>query len=88
MPASLADAWLGTQTTMIKKMELWIQPCASCADLYGQPATVEPHDTLTLNGTGAVKDATTCLRCGGVFARLLSGPPSRQVWMLLNAGQH
>jgi len=74
-------------------MEFWIQPCAPCADLYGQPATVEPHDTLTLNGTGAVKDATTeehytCLRCGGVFARLLSGPSSRQIWMLLNAGQH
>jgi hypothetical protein len=74
-------------------MELWIQPCTPCADLYGQPAHAEPHDTLTLNGSGGVKDATveqhyTCVRCGAVFARLLAGPPPRRMWMLLNAGQH
>jgi hypothetical protein len=74
-------------------MELWIQPCPPSADLYGQPAAVAPHEDLTLNGAGAVKDARveehyTCLRCGGVFARILAGPPERQMWMLLNAGQH
>ncbi|SIO36999.1 hypothetical protein SAMN05444172_1438 [Burkholderia sp. GAS332] len=74
-------------------MELWIQPCARCADLYGQPATAAAHDDLTLNGVGAVKDARaeehyTCMRCGGVFARILAGPPERQTWVLLNAGQH
>ncbi len=65
-------------------MDLWIQPCAPCADLYGQPATVEPHDDLTLNGAGAEKDATveqhyTCVRCGAVFARILAGPTTRQI---------
>jgi hypothetical protein len=74
-------------------MELWIQPCAPCADLYGHPATVEPHDNLSLGGAGAVKNARveehyTCSRCGAVFARILAGPPARQIWMLLNAGQH
>ncbi|MGF6504698.1 hypothetical protein [Paraburkholderia sp. 32] len=74
-------------------MHLWIQPCGPCAHLYGQPATAEPHEALTLNGAGAVKDARaeahyTCLQCGGVFARILAGPASRQTWMLLNAGQH
>jgi hypothetical protein len=74
-------------------MKLWIQPCAACADLHGQPASVDPHDDVALYRAGAVKDATveehyTCVRCGGVFARILSGPPARQIWMLLNAGQH
>jgi hypothetical protein len=74
-------------------MELWIQPCVPCADLYGQPSSVEPHEMLTLNTAGAVKDAKaeehyTCMRCGAVFARLLDGKPRQQIWMLLNAGQH
>ncbi|AUT74312.1 hypothetical protein CUJ88_36260 [Paraburkholderia hospita] len=74
-------------------MELWIQPCAPCADLYGQPSTVHPHDTLTLVGAGAVKDAQveqhyTCTRCSAAFTRILKGEPRKQVWMLLNAGQH
>lgn len=74
-------------------MELWIQPCAPCADLYGQPAVVEPHDTLTLAVSGAVKDAQaeehyTCMRCGAAFVRIIAGEQRRQVWMLLNAGQH
>jgi hypothetical protein len=56
-------------------------------------ASVDSHDDLALYGAGAVKDATveehyTCVRCGGVFARIFSGPPARQIWMLLNAGQH
>ena len=38
-------------------MDLWIQPCAACADLYGQLAAINPHDELTLNGAGNVKDA-------------------------------
>jgi hypothetical protein len=38
-------------------MDLWIQPCVPCAELYGQPSTVEPHGALTLSGAGAVKDA-------------------------------
>ncbi|BCF97400.1 hypothetical protein PPGU19_019690 [Paraburkholderia sp. PGU19] len=74
-------------------MELWIQPCTPCADLYGQPSTVEPHDTLTLIGADAVKDAQveqhyTCTRCSAAFARILQGEPRKQVWLLLNAGQH
>ena len=74
-------------------MELWIQPCAPCADLYGQPSAVRPHDTLALVGAGAVKDAQvaqryTCTRCGAAFTRILKGEPRKQVWMLLNAGQH
>ena len=75
------------------RMDLWIQPCALCADLYGQPSSVPPHGDLTLNGVGAVKDARaeehyTCVRCRAVFARILGGPPARQTWLLLNAGQH
>ncbi|MEI5998269.1 hypothetical protein H3V53_13955 [Paraburkholderia bengalensis] len=74
-------------------MELWIQPCAPCADLYGQPSAIEPHETLALTGAGAVKDARveqhyTCTRCGAAFARILKGEARKQVWMLLNAGQH
>ncbi|MEC5408583.1 hypothetical protein VOM14_23820 [Paraburkholderia sp. MPAMCS5] len=74
-------------------MEIWIQPCTRCADLYGQPAVEPPHQDLTFNGAGAVKDERveehyTCVRCRAVFARILAGPPERQMWMLLNAGQH
>ena len=74
-------------------MDLWIQPCARCADLYGKSADEPPHNDLTRNGGGAVKDARveehyTCIRCGGGFARILAGPQTRQIWMLLNAGQH
>jgi hypothetical protein len=58
-------------------MDLWFQPCAACADLYGQLAAINPHDELTLSGAGNVKDA-----------RIPTGPPARQTWMLLNAGQH
>ncbi|TCK87191.1 hypothetical protein B0G74_7729 [Paraburkholderia sp. BL9I2N2] len=73
-------------------MDLWLQPCARCADLYGKAAAEPPHQDLTLNGAGAVKDARveehcTCLRCR-VLARILAGPPTRQTWTLLNAGQH
>ncbi|HKR46495.1 MAG TPA: hypothetical protein VJU59_43680 [Paraburkholderia sp.] len=74
-------------------MELWIQPCVPCADLYGQPSTVDPHDKLSLIVAGAVRNAQveqhyTCTRCGAAFARILKGEPRKQVWMLLNAGQH
>jgi len=74
-------------------VELWIQPCEPCTDLYGHPSTVDPHDTLTLVGAGEVKAAQveqhyTCVRCGAAFARILKGEPRRQVWILLNAGQH
>jgi hypothetical protein len=74
-------------------MDLWIQPCAACADLYGQLAAINPHDELKLNGAGKVKDARieehdTCGRSCGVLARILTGPPARQIWMLLNAVQH
>jgi hypothetical protein len=74
-------------------MDLWIQPCTRCADLYGKPAAELPHRDLTFNGAGAVKDARaeehyTCVRCRAVFARIVAGPPTRQIWMLLNAGQH
>jgi hypothetical protein len=75
-------------------MDLWIQPCAPCADLYGQPSTVQPHDNLSLKHVGGdVKGLRseqhfTCTRCGAVFARILTGAPERQIWMLLNAGQH
>jgi type I restriction enzyme R subunit len=31
-------------------MDLWIQPCARCADLYGKPATEPEHQDLTLKG--------------------------------------
>lgn len=74
-------------------MELWIQPCAACADLYGQPASQSPHDGLALNNRGSVKDARTeehytCIRCKGAFARILAGEPHKQIWILLNASQH
>ncbi|ASV99591.1 hypothetical protein [Paraburkholderia aromaticivorans] len=74
-------------------MDLWIQPCAACADLYGQPAGHRPHDGLTLNHRGAGKDGRveehyTCVRCKAVFARILAGEPHKQIWVLLNASQH
>ena len=74
-------------------MDLWIQPCARCADLYGQFAAEPPHQDLILNGAGTVKNARVeehyaCVRCLAVFARILAGLPMRQIWMLLNAGQH
>lgn len=74
-------------------MDLWIQPCADCFELYGLPAADRPHDNLTLNSRGAVKDERaeehyTCVRCGAAFARILAGEPRMQIWMLLNAGQH
>jgi hypothetical protein len=74
-------------------MDLWIQPCAACADLYGQPAGNSPHDRLALNNRGAVTDVRveehyTCARCNAVFARILIGEPHKQIWMLLNASQH
>lgn len=74
-------------------MNLWIHPCVPCATLCGQPATTEPHEALTLNGRGAVgidrvEEHYTCTRCRGVFARILAGSPSHQIWVLLNAGQH
>src|ERR1700675_5069848 len=55
-------------------MALWIQPCAACADLYGQLVATDPHDELTLNGAGDVKGVRseehyTFVRCCGVFAR-------------------
>ncbi|ABE30486.1 hypothetical protein Bxe_A2487 [Paraburkholderia xenovorans LB400] len=74
-------------------MDLWIQPCAACADLYGQPASKGPHDRLKLNNRGAEKDVRaeehyTCVRCKAVFARILAGESHKQIWMLLNASQH
>ena len=74
-------------------MDLWIQPCADCFELFGLPAAHRPHDTLTLNSRGAVKDERaeehyTCVRCRAAFARVLAGEPRKQIWMLLNAGQH
>jgi len=74
-------------------MDLWIQPCAQCAELYGKPAAEPPHSELTLNGVGSVEEARreehyTCSRCRAVFARILAGPEARQIWMVLNAGQH
>jgi hypothetical protein len=74
-------------------MELWIQPCTACAELHGQPSTAEPHEDLSLAGAGAVKDAQAeqhykCMRCGGVFVRILAGEPQKRFWMLLNASQH
>jgi hypothetical protein len=74
-------------------MDLWIQPCAACADLYGLPAGKDPHDRLTLNNRPAVKDVQveehyTCVRCKAVFARILTGEPDKRIWMLLNASQH
>jgi hypothetical protein len=74
-------------------MDLWIQPCAKCADLYGKPSTEAPHHELTLNGSGAagasrIEQHYTCDRCRAAFVRVLAGPPTRQIWMLLNASQH
>ncbi len=74
-------------------MDLWIQPCVPCSELYGQPSTIEPHDALTLAGTGTVRDAQverryTCTRCGAAFVRILAGEQRKQIWMLLNASQH
>jgi hypothetical protein len=74
-------------------MNFWIQPCARCADLYGQSAGEPPHSGLALNGIGAVKDVRAeehyaRVKCRAVFARIFAGPPPKQVWMLLNAGQH
>jgi len=74
-------------------MDLWIQPCALCAELYGKSAAEPPHADLTLNGVGAAPDQRkeehyTCVRCSAVFARILAGPAARQIWMVLNAGQH
>ncbi|MGF6770007.1 hypothetical protein P3T18_002486 [Paraburkholderia sp. GAS199] len=74
-------------------MDLWIQPCAACADLYGQPSTTPAHRDLTLNGVGSMNQEVieqhyTCNRCRAVFARIQAGPPARRIWMLLNAGQH
>jgi hypothetical protein len=48
---------------------------------------------LALNNRGAVKDVRveehyTCVRCNAVFARILTGEPHKQIWMLLNASQH
>ena len=37
-------------------MDLWIQPCARCPDLYGKAAAESAHQDLTLTGAGAVKD--------------------------------
>lgn len=72
-------------------MELWIQPCRPCAELYGQPAAQAPHEDLALNEAGGNADSTrryTCRRCHAVFARIQAGPAERQRWMLLNASQH
>jgi hypothetical protein len=85
--AMTADNLLATD------MDLWIQPCTQCADLYGKAASEPPHQDLALNSAGAVKDARvdahyTCVRCRAAFARIVDGPPTRQIWMLLNAGQH
>jgi hypothetical protein len=84
---------MSLKTNTFRTMDLWIQPCALCADLYGRPASEQPHKDLTLSGSGAVKDTRveehyTCVRCSGVFARILAGPIPKQIWMLLNAGQH
>lgn len=64
-----------------------------CAELHGQPSTVEPHADLSLTAVSELKHTRTeehyvCARCAGAFARILDGKPARQVWMLVNAGQH
>ncbi|MBB5413681.1 hypothetical protein HDG34_007659 [Paraburkholderia sp. HC6.4b] len=74
-------------------MRLWIQPCGACSDLYGQPAAIGPHENLDFNGRGTVQavraeEHYTCIRCGAVFARILAGETRKQIWMLVNAGQH
>lgn len=75
------------------RMELWVQPCSLCFHLYGKLAAEAMHEDLTLNGVGVVKESRvevhyTCVSCDGVFARVLVRPPSRRIWMLLNAGRH
>lgn len=74
-------------------MELAIQPCVPCAELHGQASTAEPHRDLSLSGVAEANGTRTeehylCSRCAGAFARILDGKPARQVWMLVNAGQH
>jgi hypothetical protein len=74
-------------------MDLWIQPCAPCADLHGKPSIEEPHEDLSLKGTGAVgatrvEQHYSCVRCRAAFVRSLTGPAEHQIWQLLNAGQH
>ncbi|TDN67120.1 hypothetical protein B0G77_0357 [Paraburkholderia sp. BL10I2N1] len=74
-------------------MKLRIQPCAACADLHGRPASVAPHDDLGVRAPSVLDDPVVelryaCTQCGGVFACILAGPPEKQIWMLLNAGQH
>lgn len=74
-----------------RTMDLWIQPCRRCADLYGKLATEPPHADLTLDSASAVTDAEehyTCERCRAVFARILRGPAKLRIWLLLNASQH
>ena len=65
-------------------MDLWIQPCTACVDLYGRPAAVEPHNNLSSAGTGAAKDAQTeqrytCMRCGAAFVRVIAGEQRKQI---------
>lgn len=74
-------------------MELWIQPCAACANLHGQPSLVDPHGELLLEGVDwkeaqRAAETYTCARCSGVMSRVLMGKPARQLWTLMNAGQH
>lgn len=74
-------------------MDIWIQPCARCADLYGKTAAESAHQDLTLTSVGVVKEERveqhyTCVRCRAAFARILAGLPTQQIWVLLNAGQH
>lgn len=63
----------------------------ACADLYGKPSTEKPHTDLVAHEAGQAPHAArhyTCARCDAMFARIQAGPPERQIWMLLNAGQH
>jgi hypothetical protein len=74
-------------------MDLWIQPCARCAVLYGKASAEPPHHDLTLEGIVPLRatkreEHYICTQCGAVFVRILGGTPSQQIWMLLNAGQH
>ncbi|MFM0647274.1 hypothetical protein PQR14_23370 [Paraburkholderia bryophila] len=74
-------------------MELWIQPRAACADLHGQPSLVDPHGELLLDNVDwkegqRAAEKYTCARCSGVMDRALMGKPARQLWTLMNAGQH
>ncbi|WP_148662151.1 hypothetical protein [Paraburkholderia phytofirmans] len=72
-------------------MDLWIQPCAACADLYGPLAATDPHDKLTPNGAGDMKDvrieSTTPACAAAAYLCVLAVPPARQIWMLLNTWQ-